>query len=475
MNIVLVIVDTLRSDHVGRYQQLPEYGGDVWIQTPHLDALADQSALFTRAYPEGLPTLVARRALHTGVRGFPFYNHRQHKGDFVGAPGWGPIPEEQTTVAELLQSAGYRTALITDTYHQFKPSKNFHRGFDEWNWIRGQEVDPYRSGPRPDIDAEYKALLERAETPFLADVVRQHTMNTADRRKEEDYFAARVFHEAADWLHRNQDAEQFFLVVDSFDPHEPWDPPAEYRRLYDPDDDVLDVNTSLYAPSSLLSERELQRLRANYAGEVTLVDKWLGHFVDTLDDLGLRDDTLLMVVSDHGHYLGEQGLISKQGHPLSRGVADLVFMVRHPDGLGAGAVRDQFVSHTDIPATILSYADVEPADELEGTDILPIVADDTASHRDHVTVGWGSFVMVRDDRYWYNAFIWGERPRLFDLAADPWLERNIAADHPDICARYHEIALDDAGGDFPAYLRHMAAARDPGCTPAAARWPELEE
>ena len=67
------------------------------------------------------------------------------KGDTVAAPGWGPVSEEQVTLAEIMTHAGYRTGLVTDVYHQMKPSTNFHRGFSQFNWIRGQEGDKYRS------------------------------------------------------------------------------------------------------------------------------------------------------------------------------------------------------------------------------------------------------------------------------------------------------------------------------------------
>ena len=131
MNIVLIIIDTLRADHVGSYRDV--YPDRCTAKTPNLDRLAGQSLRFRRALPESLPTLPARRALYTGQRVWPFHHHRSLKGDFVGAPGWGPILEEQDTVAEQLNRAGYRTALFTDTYHQFKPGKNFHRGFAEWH------------------------------------------------------------------------------------------------------------------------------------------------------------------------------------------------------------------------------------------------------------------------------------------------------------------------------------------------------
>ncbi|HDZ50140.1 MAG TPA: sulfatase, partial [Candidatus Aerophobetes bacterium] len=143
MNVVLIIIDTLRQDHVGCY-------GNRWIKTPYLDTLAKESVLFTHAYPGSLPTLQVRRVLQTGCRVFPFIGHKDYKGNlFFGAPGWGPVSEQRDTIAEILQGHGYRTAFVTDTYHQFKPSENFHRGFNEWTWIRGQEHDPYRSGPIP--------------------------------------------------------------------------------------------------------------------------------------------------------------------------------------------------------------------------------------------------------------------------------------------------------------------------------------
>ena len=144
MNIVLVVFDSLRKDCVGLYGK-PPWGP---VRTPHLDALAAEALVLDAAFPESLPTLPTRRALYTGRRVYPFVNGDfRLKGDFVGAPGWGPIPEDQPTLAEMLRGAGYRTGLIADVYHMFKPSKNFWRGFDQWTFLRGRDPDPQRSGP----------------------------------------------------------------------------------------------------------------------------------------------------------------------------------------------------------------------------------------------------------------------------------------------------------------------------------------
>ena len=147
MNIVLVVFDSLRKDCVGCYGGAPFWGK---VRTPHLDALAKESLMMTQVFPESLPTLQVRRALYTGQRVYPFINADfRLKGDFVGAPGWCPIPEEQDTLAELLQKNGYRTGLFSSVYHMFKPSKNYWRGFNQWMFIRGKERDRYRSGPLP--------------------------------------------------------------------------------------------------------------------------------------------------------------------------------------------------------------------------------------------------------------------------------------------------------------------------------------
>ncbi len=462
MNVVLVVFDTLRKDHIGAY-------GNDWIHTPNLDAFASEAMRFDRAFPEALPTLPFRRALHTGQRTFPFTNHRPLKGDFpFAAPGWGPIPEEQDTISELLGAAGYRTALFTDVYHQMKPSKNFHRGFDEWQWIRGQETDKYRSGP-PLPDGTLEQVLPEHFPPIHQQTAffEQYLKNVQSRRDEEEFFPAALFREASRWLTENVDANPFFLLVDSFDPHEPWEPPEMYRRLYDDSgDEVPHIIQSLYSThEGVFTPEELKRCQANYAGNVTLVDRWFGHFMDTLRLTGQLDDTMVIVASDHGHNLGlgpaEKGLVSKQGHPLTRAVADLALLVRHPSGAGAGQTCDGFVTNTDTAATILAAAGVDGP--TEGQDIWPAAIAGAPSHRDYVTIAWGTLITTITDEWWCNVTIWGEEPLLYRLEDDPDLLNNLAADHPDVVAELLQKAIDDAGGSIPDYFEEFRG--HPGCTP----------
>lgn len=464
MNVILVIIDSLRMDHIGCYAD--EYPSGGRARTPNLDRLGAESLRFTRAAPESLPTLPCRRALHTGRRVWPFRYWFQPKGDFVGAPGWGPIEEEADTLAELLSAAGYSTAFITDTYHQFKPGKNFHRGFQQWEWIRGQERDPWRTGPRVPEEQVLRHI-----PPSMRGIERYvklhhiYLQNVAGRRTEEDYFCAQVFRKAADWLHQNQEAEKFFLVVDSFDPHEPWDPPEHYRRMYDPSgDEVADVTWALYGTKRGYTPRELRRMQANYAGEATMVDRWFGHFYDAFLDSGRARDTLFILTTDHGHYLGDQGLTGKMGYPLIREVLDVPVFLRDPKGRRRGRAARDLVMHHDVAATILAACRVKPKQRLDGRNLLPAL-DGRAVGRDHTLTGWGPYVGVRTGRWYYNSTLWGHAPLLFDTTKDPLYTHNVAARNPDIVRRMHALVKADGGGDYPPRLKEMAESALPGCTP----------
>jgi len=470
MNIILVIFDSLRKDCVNAYGDAPPWGK---VQTPHFDAFARQSLMLTRAYPESLPTLPARRAIYTGNRVYPFHNADfRLKGDFVGAPGWGPIPEDQDTLAEILSQAGYRTALIADVYHMFKPSKNFWRGFDQWTFLRGQEVDRARSGPHltPEEIGYWLPKEMRGKGQARLDFIQQCIMNIHDRRLEEDYFAPRVLREAARWLEENQDADKFFLVVESFDPHEPWLVPPHYRRMYLQEEGHEQV-VSAYGDVSDLDEALLIRTQANYSAEVTMCDRWFGYFMESMRVLGLLEDTMVIFTSDHGHSIGDRNYLGKRGYPSGPEVFDVPLMVRFPGAEHAGRRSDMFVMHHDITAAVLEAAGVEPPKPIDGVPFLQDAIEGRASPRDHATVGWGSTVTVITEKWWFNCKVDGTGVLLYDLEADDPFARNVGDEHPDVVNALFAQAVEDAGGGFPDWLLDLARnqADAPGCSDLAAR------
>ena len=466
MNIVLVVFDSLRKDCVGLYGT-PPWGP---VRTPHLDALAAEALVLDRAFPESLPTLPTRRALYTGRRVYPFVGGDfRLKGDFVGAPGWGPIPEDQPTLAEMLREAGYRTGLVADVYHMFKPSKNYWRGFDQWTFLRGQETDPQRSGPEIPQEEVDRWLPKTLQNPGKVRFIRQCLKNMHGRTREEDYFNARVFTEAVRWLEQNLDADRFFLTVESFDPHEPWFVPDHYRRLYDDSDGPQQV-VSGYADTGDLEPRLLGRTQANYSGLVTMCDHWFGYFMGAMEVMGLLEDTVLIVTSDHGHSIGDKSYLGKRGYPSDPSVCDVPLLVRLPDGQGAGRRSDIIVQHHDISAEVLKLAGAEPPTPLDGMAFLDAALEGRAI-RDHATIGWGGAATVITADWYLNCKVDGSGPFLYDLSAPEPYARNVADERPDEVQRLYALAVEDAGGGFPDYITALARGQKdaPGCSALAAR------
>ena len=441
MNVVLVILDSLRKDHLGVY-------GNDRVRTPNLDAFAGESFRFTRAYPESLPTICARRAIHTGLRTFPFRNRVELPGETFQPAGWQPIPEDQVTLSETLVAQGYNTVLYSDTQPMFHPSMNFQRGFKVFDWIRGQERDRYRPKSLAPRD-----VVERNTVPgndeAMVSKVQQYVANTRDRASEEDYFAPRVFARGMEFIERSEEGQPFLLVLDSFDPHEPWDPPEEYASLYSNGYDGRDPIVPNYGGSEWIEEAELERMRALYAGEVTMVDRWFGRFMDKMGEAGRLDDTAVLVLADHGVALGEHGFTGKPFNALWPELTDIPFMIRHPEGLGAGETSDHFASTHDVAPTILGILGLLPQERMDGQYLSVLMEGGELPPRDHFTIGYADHVWARDDRYLMFSRKDRAEPRLYDLQSDPETKTNLAGQDPDRVRRmFDDYVLADAGGSL---------------------------
>jgi arylsulfatase A-like enzyme len=146
MNVIVLVLDSLRQDHVSLYNGAEGPFADVpACRTPNLDAFARDCVVFHNAYPEGLPTMPVRLALMTGQWTLPFR-------------GWEPLRETDVTIAQILGDSGYVCGLISDTYHYRAPGMNYHRGFHAYRWVRGQEYDPYVSSPTRRVEAAGRAV-----------------------------------------------------------------------------------------------------------------------------------------------------------------------------------------------------------------------------------------------------------------------------------------------------------------------------
>jgi arylsulfatase A-like enzyme len=445
MNAILVILDSLRKDHVRAY-------GNNRIETPNLDALAEGSLRFTRAYPESIPTLPARRAIHTGMRTWPFRDWEPPEGEDFMPAGWQHIPEDQTTLAEFLNLwQGFNTVLFSDTHHMFKASMNFQRGFKVFDWVRGQERDRYRPTARVSQEAVDR-LTVPGNSRSMEDKVRQYLANTRDRSSEEDYFAPKVFTMATEFLKTADRGQPFFLVVDCFDPHEPWDPPDEYVSLYSDNFNGPEPTVPEYDDAGWIDEGELERMRALYAAEVTMTDHWLGRFLETLDSSSFANETALMVLSDHGVALGEHNATGKPFWALYPELTDIPFFIRHPEGERAGETSDYFASTHDVAPTILGLLGLEPEQPMDGQDLSVLFEGGQPQERNHFTLGYDEYVWTRDDRYVMVSRNDGADARLYELSADPRMNEDIAGDNPEVVERmFDEYVVGDAGAPPPRY------------------------
>jgi arylsulfatase A-like enzyme len=183
-----------------------------------------------------------------------------------------------------------------------------------------------------------------------------------------------------------------------------------------------------------------------------MTDRWLGNFLERAHDLGVMDNTLLVLLSDHGHALGEHGYTGKPHYALWPELTDIVFLVRHPEGKGAGEVSDHYASTHDVAPTVLGALGIEPPSPMEGQDLSILLDGKEPGPRPHFTLGYSEFAWARDESYAMFVRNDGAGARLYDLREDPGMNRDMAADRPDVVRRMMEgYLLKDAGGPLPLY------------------------
>ena len=433
-NVVLIVIDTLRADHA--------FGDRA--RTPNIDALARAGLSFTRVHPEAMPTVPARNSILSGRRMFPFRGWHPHEG-LPGYPGWEPLERLPESFTSVLRRAGYRTAYVTDNpFLGFaRPYEPFRRSLHELT-RRGGQVGGRATGV---TRRERRHWMPHwlASHPELRLRTLRYLANAKYETDESRSFSARVFGSAAEQLRSAAAGDRrrpLALVVDVFEPHEPWTPPRRYVDLYgDPDyrgvEPIRQLNLPVdrYLPEE---ERELmlERMRALYAAEVTLTDRWLGVFMEQLHDLGLAAETVVALVSDHGFLLGEHGLTGKLHEYLHGELTHVPLVIVDPRGRGAGQRTAYRASTHDLAPTLLSLAGVPVPDYMDGADLARLFERGEAGRglpeRPHSIGGYSDSFFVRTDDWALHGLNSQAGFRLYDLHADPGETRDLAHARPDV-------------------------------------------
>jgi arylsulfatase A-like enzyme len=405
MNVIHILCDTLRRDHCGPYHQgrpLAEVTGDGqpdWVvPTPNIDRLAARGTVFDNCYNGSTPTMPARRDIYTGRYEFLFR-------------GWGPLEDDDLDLPrqisgppnQSLSRPGVRVSyLVTDHFHLWEQGAgNYHMGYSGFGFIRGIESDAYFTDP---IDFPLPAPHYRLNKN------ERHYRNVALIRRRADggwdeskWFAAQTFRAAADWLARNHTRDNFYLHIDSFPPHEPWDPPERFVKLFDPRG--YDVPTYIPTPpyaliaNTDLTPAQVRHTQALYAANVVHVDHCLGLILDALDRYDLWRNTLVIFTSDHGTFNGARGRLGKlQTHHFDP-ISHVPLIIAHPV-CGHGERRLQLVQLVDLYPTTLAALGAEIPAHRHGINLLPVLADPAHPTRDYAIWGmFGESVSITDGRW----------------------------------------------------------------------------
>ena len=386
-NAIVVMFDSLQFNYLGCY-------GNEWIKTPNMDRLAREGVLFENCYTESLPTVPCRRSMHTGRYSLPF-------------SGWSPLNMEDTTIADLCWGRPIDTALIFDCPMYRQPKFGYTRGFDKVWFTHGHEMDHYFY--------ETDSLIHLDPNDYISDSVREGAARQFGQgiidaqideitsylkqrqywKSEEDRYVVKTMKKAVEYLEQVDRNKQFYLWIDSFDPHEPWDPPSVYLKQpcpYDPEwSGKQDFMPFVGDVEGLYSDEILHHIRMLYAELVTLCDKWLGYLMDAVRRLGFEENTLLYMVSDHGEPLGK----GADGHGIMRKVrpwpyeelAHTPMIMRFP-GCEAGKRVKAFVQSCDVAPTVCDWLGIGVHPSMDGKSLLPLAMGEVDSIRDYALAGY---------------------------------------------------------------------------------------
>ena len=454
-NIILLITDTYRFDNlVDR--------GEKTVATPYLNEfMRNRATSLSNCYTGSFPTIPHRTDLATGILGWPHY-------------GWQAIDlSNPNHIGKLLEGQGYFTQLICDCPHLFKA--RFDQGFDAAFHNRGQEGDRallHMNDPIQNVMSDDKT---RPSPSFHgASLPNVHRWTNRYMRLESETFAYRTSAVAVKWLEENYAAGPFFLWVDFFDPHEPWDPPEYMVKKYDPDyagDPMIHPN---YGLSADYNEDELRNLWAHYAAEAEVVDRQLGRVIEKIGDLGLWDDSIVVVTTDHGMSLGEHGRTGKSNisdrdkrfWPIYPEVGHIPFLIAGAN-VPKGNSSKIFFQPADILPTLSSLADVpiKPARGFDGASAAESILSSATTARRKYAVS-GSYISLEGDsrgipprattpflvtdRWGYAPVGANGTPELFDIVRDPYATEDVSDDNRETVREMHELFvqhLRDHGAD----------------------------
>ena len=386
-NVVVVVIDTLRAD------KLRPFNPQTRVKTPAIDQFASDGAVFELAQAPENWTKPSVASILTGLHP---QTHQQKTGDAA-------LPSSAELLSEHLQGEGFATGgFIANGY--VSDRFGFDQGWDDYtNYIR----------------------------------------------EEKSTEAKDVFDDAGNWIEAHKDG-RFFAYIQTIDPHVPYDPPGKYLQMYDPSEYAGQIRPRMTGdllekakrnpPQVVFDASDKRRLEALHDGEITKHDHFFGAFLERLSALGLANDTLIVVTSDHGEEFDDHGSWG-HGHSVYQELLHVPLMFRLPNRVPAGTKVGEAVSTLDISATVTDLLGVPAMAHNEGHALVGLMLGEAPSQP---AVAFSDF---QDDRRVITTGRWKLILRgnltstMFDLVADPLEKNQLDASAFPIGRRYSRMLL----------------------------------
>lgn len=352
MRTIFVLFDSLNCSAMGAY-------GGMAVKTPNFDRFAARAMTFDRHYVGSLPCMPARRDMHTGRLNF---THRS----------WGPLEPFDNSFVQIMKDNGVYTHLVSDHLHYFEDGGHgFHTRFSSYDFIRGQEYDPWIAMVEPPVERIRAKYDERHYDTSSRNKRIQHAINREEIKEEADFPGPRCFASAFDFLDRNRKADDWFLMLECFDPHEPFDAPERFKAAYDTGYAGRILNWPQYQ-RLVEGDEEIAEIRANYAALVAMCDEYFGKLIDYLDEHDMWKDTCIVLSTDHGFLLSEHGWWGKCRMPYYEEVSHIPLIVHHPEHTARAGQRYGHLTQTmDLMPTFLDFHGISIPSEVTGSSIIP--------------------------------------------------------------------------------------------------------
>jgi len=406
-NVILIVVDTLRADHLSCY-------GYNFNTSPNIDRFCLESAKFDNCFSPANWTAPGHASIFTGR--YPI-SDGVHKVLVVNDQSVSPVhcmplDSDEITLAEILRTSGYQTAAVISNTAIVSREFGFDQGFEYW------------FAKPPSFPSLFFIMRK-----FLDDIHWCILLHPSYRRAED------ITNIALRWVKGNS-KKPFFLFLNYMDPHQPWLPPYPYDALFPGKIENYLLDTEAVRKSKKkLDRKELKHIQSQYDGEIAYLDKQLGMLFESLKSYRLYDNSIVIITSDHGEFLGEHGLVDHQVG-LYNPITMVPLIIKPYKDFSWLANTNQLVQTVDIVPTVLEMLGIEVPREVQGESLLgeithPIISQHYADAHIQKWFG-GQFgsdqISLIGKRYKLISSM-GEARALYDFYSDPKENINLVTEN----------------------------------------------